>query len=327
MKRLLATTILGVAAALSPSAVHAEAKEPTSPIVQKKSVIVPLLLEKVNKEAFSAQVVITAESEVKVIALDKPRRLFSVLKANKIDHSKLRHEDGTAVENSVILNQSMLILREATFEGTTKKEPLTIPVKKIKTDLLPERVTWTKELGEPGLALKTTVTEVNAPKGQGKQVVESYSIIKAPKPQVIFVGKKTIDPFQPECSNQTSIPPDVNPNLALVHNATCLMYPEITVFGTWRKGAGAQDHGTGHAVDIMVSDERGSELAAYLELHAEKFGIKYIIWRQHIWSTERSAEGWRKMEDRGGITANHFDHVHVSVVEQPAFTAPQQLSE
>jgi hypothetical protein len=28
---------------------------------------------------------------------------------------------------------------------------------------------------------------------------------------------------------------------------------------------------------------------------------------------QRSSEGWRWMEDRGSTTANHYDHVHVTV--------------
>ena len=28
---------------------------------------------------------------------------------------------------------------------------------------------------------------------------------------------------------------------------------------------------------------------------------------------QRSGEGWRGMSDRGNATANHFDHVHISV--------------
>ncbi|MEP7157788.1 MAG: SH3 domain-containing protein, partial [Chloroflexota bacterium] len=36
-------------------------------------------------------------------------------------------------------------------------------------------------------------------------------------------------------------------------------------------------------------------------------------WSQRIWSVQRSSEGWRPMADRGSTTANHYDHVHVSV--------------
>ncbi|MGH8775923.1 MAG: hypothetical protein ACRDWI_12375 [Jiangellaceae bacterium] len=38
-----------------------------------------------------------------------------------------------------------------------------------------------------------------------------------------------------------------------------------------------------------------------------------MIWAQRIWTAERSSDGWRWMEDRGSDTANHYDHVHVTV--------------
>ena len=44
-------------------------------------------------------------------------------------------------------------------------------------------------------------------------------------------------------------------------------------------------------------------------------GIMYVIWNQKIWSLYYSELGWRKMADRGGVTANHYDHVHVSVYD------------
>ena len=44
-----------------------------------------------------------------------------------------------------------------------------------------------------------------------------------------------------------------------------------------------------------------------------QLGIEYIIYSQKIWSVERGGEGWRWMSDRGSTTANHYDHVHVTV--------------
>ena len=38
-----------------------------------------------------------------------------------------------------------------------------------------------------------------------------------------------------------------------------------------------------------------------------------ILLRQHIWTPVRAGEGWRSMPSRGSATANHYDHVHVSV--------------
>lgn len=52
----------------------------------------------------------------------------------------------------------------------------------------------------------------------------------------------------------------------------------------------------------------GDALAAFALEHKEEFGIYYVIWRQQI----NLGRGWRTMENRGSITQNHYDHVHVS---------------
>ena len=43
-------------------------------------------------------------------------------------------------------------------------------------------------------------------------------------------------------------------------------------------------------------------------------GVDYLIYEQRIWTVQRGGEGWRGMSDRGGDTANHYDHVHVTTV-------------
>ena len=56
--------------------------------------------------------------------------------------------------------------------------------------------------------------------------------------------------------------------------------------------------------------------SAYVELNradASELGVSYVIYAQRIWSVERGGEGWRGMSNRGSSTANHYDHVHVSV--------------
>lgn len=84
-----------------------------------------------------------------------------------------------------------------------------------------------------------------------------------------------------------------------------------------------QDHGSGRACDFMESTAgrmpsasataHGDQVSQYLISNASRLGLKYIIWRQRIYDF-RGGGGWRTMENRGGITANHFDHVHVSVL-------------
>lgn len=98
-------------------------------------------------------------------------------------------------------------------------------------------------------------------------------------------------------------------NAQKVYSAVRTQFPDMTDIGGYRAGDGG-DHGTGNAVDIMVTGARGDQIAAWLQAHAGELNIKYVIWQQRIWLPGSS---WRGMEDRGDPTQNHFDHVHVSV--------------
>jgi hypothetical protein len=72
--------------------------------------------------------------------------------------------------------------------------------------------------------------------------------------------------------------------------------------------AGTSDHPGGLAVDFMVDRATGDQLAECALKNQDALGIKYVIWEQQI----NHGSGWKGMEDRGGVTANHFDHVHIS---------------
>lgn len=85
----------------------------------------------------------------------------------------------------------------------------------------------------------------------------------------------------------------------------------ITNIGGVRPGDPG-DHGTGRAVDVMISSSgQGDAVASYAIANMGSLGISYVIWQQRIWLA--GSGGWRAMEDRGSPTANHMDHVHISV--------------
>ncbi len=84
-------------------------------------------------------------------------------------------------------------------------------------------------------------------------------------------------------------------------------YGEPTMYGVAGRG-GTSDHPGGRAVDFMVDRGTGDALAACALRNADELGITYVIWRQRI----DYGSGWESMEDRGGATANHMDHVHIS---------------
>ena len=111
------------------------------------------------------------------------------------------------------------------------------------------------------------------------------------------------------CTNGSAVPSGVSPNIVSVHEAVCANFPEITSYGTFR---GDGEHAQGIAIDIMVSGERGWQVAEFVRANYAELGVSYIIYSQSIWSVERGSEGWRGMSDRGSTTANHYDHVHVT---------------
>jgi hypothetical protein len=96
-----------------------------------------------------------------------------------------------------------------------------------------------------------------------------------------------------------------------VFRSVCAAFPEISTYGGWSNHG---EHSSGRAIDIMTSDVTlGTAIAEFLRAHASELHLYDVIWRQHIWTPVRASEGWRSMPSRGSTTANHYDHVHVSV--------------
>lgn len=91
----------------------------------------------------------------------------------------------------------------------------------------------------------------------------------------------------------------------------------VNEFSTYRAGDPG-DHGKGLAVDFIVGTNRalGNEVAQYSTQNMAANNISYVIWQQKFYSNTNSIYGpantWNAMPDRGGVTANHYDHVHVS---------------
>ena len=92
----------------------------------------------------------------------------------------------------------------------------------------------------------------------------------------------------------------------------------ITSFSGYRPGDSG-DHGKGLAIDFMVpvSSALGDQIAEYAVKNMASRGINYIIWKQRFYAPYDSKYGpaytWNPMSDRGSVTENHYDHVHVSM--------------
>lgn len=107
--------------------------------------------------------------------------------------------------------------------------------------------------------------------------------------------------------------PGLQARTAAVHQALCANFPAITSYGGVRADWDVE-HPSGRAIDAMTSNQAvGDAVANWARANAGQYGITEVIWNQRIWTTQRAGEGWRMMSDRGSATANHRDHVHISV--------------
>lgn len=94
----------------------------------------------------------------------------------------------------------------------------------------------------------------------------------------------------------------------------------ITEFSLYRPGDSG-DHGKGLAADFIVGNntELGNQVAADVTSNMTGRGISYVIWQQKFYAPFDSIYGpantWNQMPDRGSVTENHYDHVHVSMNE------------
>jgi uncharacterized protein YraI len=146
--------------------------------------------------------------------------------------------------------------------------------------------------------------------GRAGWVKSSYLSTSKPKPKPKSAPAGVSNA---SCSISSSIEAHLASNARAVYRAVCAAFGStVSSFGGYRPGSSG-DHGTGRAVDIMVSGEPGTEIARYVQSHYRELGVTYVIYQQRIWLAGDPTSQWKAMEDRGSTTANHYDHVHVSV--------------
>ncbi len=126
--------------------------------------------------------------------------------------------------------------------------------------------------------------------------------------------------------NLSKLPPGKAPEerlqryTILTNRAVSAAFPQIKTIGGYRPDS-MKWHPQGLALDIMVSSAYpplspqgialGNGIRDFLLKNAKTLGVDHVIWRQHIYYPSGTSEA---MEDRGGLTANHFDHVHVATL-------------
>lgn len=198
----------------------------------------------------------------------------------------------------------------------------TTPAEKDETQASPQAVSTVEETTTPveETATETTATSLE----EAKEVASSSEATEA------------VSTYQPEETKTASATyaapaaPDYA-GLAVAKSENAGLQPQtaafkeeianlfgITSFSGYRPGDSG-DHGKGLAIDFMVpeSSELGDKIAEYAIQNMASRGISYIIWKQRFYAPFDSKYGpantWNPMPDRGSVTENHYDHVHVSM--------------
>lgn len=167
--------------------------------------------------------------------------------------------------------------------------------------------------------------ETVVPETVVEPVTPVVPVEETPAAEVAAPAEPVADPTTIATSNGLSYAPNhaYNPMNAGLQPKTAAFKEEvasaygITSFSGYRPGDPG-DHGKGLAIDFMVpeSSTLGDQVAQYAIDHMAERGISYVIWKQRFYAPFASIYGpaytWNPMPDRGSVTENHYDHVHVS---------------
>ena len=189
---------------------------------------------------------------------------------------------------------------QASTQAESAVEATTTPVEEKATETT---ATSSEEAKEVASSSEATAAVSTYQPEEAKTVLTTYAAPAAPDYAGLAVAKSENAGLQP----QTAAFKEEIANLF-----------GITSFSGYRPGDSG-DHGKGLAIDFMVpeSSELGDKIAEYAIQNMASRGISYIIWKQRFYAPFDSKYGpantWNPMPDRGSVTENHYDHVHVSM--------------
>ena len=196
------------------------------------------------------------------------------------------------------------------------------PAEKEETQASPQAVSTVEETTTPveETAIETTATSAEEAKevassSEATPVVSTYQPEEAKTVSTTYAA-----PAAPDYAGLAVAKSEnagLQPQTAAFKEEIANLFG-ITSFSGYRPGDSG-DHGKGLAIDFMVqeSSELGDKIAQYAIQNMASRGISYIIWKQRFYAPFDSKYGpantWNPMPDRGSVTENHYDHVHVSM--------------
>lgn len=197
----------------------------------------------------------------------------------------------------------------------------TIPAEKEETQASPQAVSTVEETTTPVEEKTTETTATSSEEAKEVSSNEATPAVSTYQPEEVKTVSTTYAaPAAPDYAGLAVAKSEnagLQPQTAAFKEEIANLFG-ITSFSGYRPGDSG-DHGKGLAIDFMVpeSSELGDKIAEYAIQNMASRGISYIIWKQRFYAPFDSKYGpantWNPMPDRGSVTENHYDHVHVSM--------------
>ena len=265
--------------------------EPTTTVEEPTTAAEPTTT--VEETTTTVEETTTTEATTGVVAETTVSSEEAVVEATTEDAAPIVEETTTVAEPTTTVEETT-----TAAETTTVAEPTTT-VEETTTTV--EETTTTEATTEAVTEAQSAPSTYQAEPSQGASA--TYTAPAAPDYASIAASKSENAGLQP----QTAAFKEEVANLF-----------GITSFSGYRPGDPG-DHGKGLAIDFMVpvSSALGDQIADYAIQNMASRGISYIIWKQRFYAPFDSKYGpaytWNPMPDRGSVTENHYDHVHVSM--------------
>ena len=248
----------------------------------------------------------TAVEAVTEAVTEAPVTLEEVTEES-ISHVEAEETEYVAdTEATTMLQRSLASVTETVIPSTSIEETMEAPVETTATPV----VEATTEA-----PIETTVTTTQAPVVETTTATPVETTVATTQAPVV----ETTTATPVETTAATTQAPQVEsrpanglqPQVAAFRDQVTSKYG-VPVVSEVRPGDPG-DHGKGKAVDFGITpgDALGDQVAQYALDQMGNYGISYVIWEQKINGYWTGGQ-WETMEDRGNITANHYDHVHVS---------------
>ena len=268
--------------------------------VDEQTVQVEDLTQPVEETTTTVEETTTTESTTEVVAETTVSSEATTAEATTEAAAPVVEETTTVAEPTTTVEETTTVAEPTTTveETTTAAEPTTT-VEETTTTV--EETTTTEATTEAVTEAQSAPATYQAEPSQGASA--TYTAPAAPDYATIAATKSENAGLQP----QTAAFKEEVANLF-----------GITSFSGYRPGDPG-DHGKGLAIDFMVpvSSALGDQIADYAIQNMASRGINYIIWKQRFYAPYDSKYGpaytWNPMPDRGSVTENHYDHVHVSM--------------